>query len=298
MKNKNLYAWALLLLLAVIWGSSPILIKKALIKLDPFEIGSLRLTLASLVLFPLLAKNLKEIQKKDYLILFLSGVVGNVLPYFLYPIAQTKIDSATSGVLTSLTPFFALIIGVSFYKLKATKQNLLGLLIGFIGTAFLILYSQKANGFNIDLYGLFVVAATLLYGINLNLVKYHLNHLNPITITSFSIVSILPITIYILFYLTPFSSHLNDLSSYKFEFGYVFVLGIIGTSIATLIFYNLIKIKDTIFASTVTYLMPVVAIIFGLLDGELIGSLQFFGMSLILFGVYISGKKTKPEPKI
>jgi len=291
MKNKNLIAWALLILLAIIWGSSPILIKKALIKLDPFEIGALRLTLASFVLFPFLAKNLKEIKRKDYLILFISGIVGNVLPYFLYPIAQTKIDSATSGVLTSLTPFFALIVGVLFYKLKATKNNIIGLVIGFIGTSLLILFSNKSDGFSVDLFGLFVVAATLLYGINLNLVKYHLNHLKPITITSFSIVSILPITVYILFYLTPFLSHFNNFNSYSLEFGYVFILGVLGTSIATIVFYNLIKIKDTVFASMVTYLMPIVAIIFGVLDGEIINAIQLFGMALIMGGVFINSKK-------
>ena len=291
MKNKNLIAWALLILLAIIWGSSPILIKKALIKLDPFEIGALRLTLASFVLFPFLAKNLKEIRRKDYLILFVSGIVGNVLPYFLYPIAQTKIDSATSGVLTSLTPFFALIVGVLFYKLKATKNNIIGLVVGFIGTSLLILFSNKSDGFSIDLFGLFVVAATLLYGINLNLVKYHLNHLKPITITSFSIVSILPITVYILFYSTPFLSHFNNLNNYSLEFGYVFILGVLGTSIATIVFYNLIKIKDTVFASMVTYLMPLVAIIFGVLDGEIINAIQLFGMALIMGGVFINSKK-------
>ena len=291
MKNKNLIAWALLILLAIIWGSSPILIKKALIKLDPFEIGALRLTLASFVLFPFLAKNLKEIRRKDYLILFISGIVGNVLPYFLYPIAQTKIDSATSGVLTSLTPFFALIVGVLFYKLKATRNNIIGLVIGFIGTSLLILFSNKSDGFSVDLFGLFVVAATLLYGINLNLVKYHLNHLKPITITSFSIVSILPITVYILFYLTPFLSHFNNFNNHSLEFGYVFILGVLGTSIATIVFYNLIKIKDTVFASMVTYLMPIVAIIFGVLDGEIINAIQLFGMALIMGGVFINSKK-------
>ena len=291
MKNKNLIAWALLILLAIIWGSSPILIKKALIKLDPFEIGALRLTLASFVLFPFLAKNLKEIRRKDYLILFISGIVGNVLPYFLYPIAQTKIDSATSGVLTSLTPFFALIVGVLFYKLKATKNNIIGLVIGFIGTSLLILFSNKSDGFSVDLFGLFVVAATLLYGINLNLVKYHLNHLKPITITSFSIVSILPITVYILFHSTPFLSHFNNFNNYSLEFGYVFILGVLGTSIATIVFYNLIKIKDTVFASMVTYLMPIVAIIFGVLDGEIINAIQLFGMALIMGGVFINSKK-------
>jgi len=291
MRNKNILAWSLLLILALIWGSSPLLIKKALVSLDPFEIGALRLTLASFVLMPFLLKNLKEIQKKDCLILFTSGIVGNVLPYFLYPIAQTKIDSATSGVLTSLTPFFALIIGVIFYKLKATKNNIVGLVIGFLGTLLLILFSGSAGGFNVDLFGLFVVAATMLYGINLNLVKYHLSHLKPITITSFSIVSILPISIYILFFLTPFQSHVNNFNDFKIEFGYVFVLGVLGTSIATIIFYNLIKIKDTVFASMVTYLMPLVAISLGVIDGEKINEIQLLGMALILTGVFINGRK-------
>ena len=291
MKNKNVLAWFLLLLLALIWGSSPIMIKKALVQLGPFEIGALRLSLASLVLMPFLLKTLNEIKKKDYFILFISGIVGNVIPYFLYPIAQTQIDSATSGVLTSLTPFFALIIGVIFYKLKATKNNIIGLCIGFLGTSILILFSNSSEGFSADLYGLFVVAATLLYGINLNLVKYHLKHLKPITITAFSIVSILPITLYILFAHTEFPSHLKLVNEYLLEFGYVFVLGVLGTSIATLIFYNLIKIKDTVFASMVTYLMPIVAIGFGVLDGEKINLIQLFGMLLVLLGVFINSKK-------
>jgi drug/metabolite transporter (DMT)-like permease len=291
MKNKDVIAWGLLILLAVIWGSSPLLIKKALFKLDPFEIGALRLTLASFVLMPFLLKNLKEIKRKDYFILFISGIVGNVLPYFLYPIAQTKIDSATSGVLTSLTPIFALIIGVIFYKLKATKNNIIGLIIGFLGTFLLILFSGSSGGFTADVFGLFVVAATLLYGINLNLVKYHLKHLKPIAITSFSIVSILPITLYILFFLSPFHDHLNNFDFYKVELGYVLILGVLGTSIATIIFYNLIKIKDTVFASMVTYLMPLVAISLGVIDGEKINEVQLFGMALILIGVFINGKK-------
>ena len=291
MKNKNVLAWFLLLLLALIWGSSPIMIKKALVQLGPFEIGALRLSLASLVLMPFLLKSLNEIKKTDYFILFISGIVGNVIPYFLYPIAQTQIDSATSGVLTSLTPFFALIIGVIFYKLKATKNNIIGLCIGFLGTSILILFSNSSEEFSADLYGLFVVAATLLYGINLNLVKYHLKHLKPITITAFSIVSILPITLYILFAHTEFPSHLKLVNEYLLEFGYGFVLGVLGTSIATLIFYNLIKIKDTVFASMVTYLMPIVAIGFGVLDGEKINLIQLFGMLLVLLGVFINSKK-------
>ena len=75
------------------------------------------------------------------------------------------------------------------------------------------------------------------------------------------------------------------------EFGYVFILGVLGTSIATIVFYNLIKIKDTVFASMVTYLMPIVAIIFGVLDGEIINAIQLFGMALILGGVFINSKK-------
>jgi len=290
-QNKNLYAWALLILLSLIWGSSPILIKKSLVSLGPFEIGALRLSFAAVVLIPFLSKNFKEVKKKDIPILFISGIVGNVLPYFLYPIAQTNIDSGTSGVLTSLTPFFALLIGVFFYKLKATKNNIIGLTIGFSGTAGLIIFTETNTSSGSNLYGLFVVLATILYGINLNLVKYHLNHLKPVTITSFSIVLILPITLYILFFSTPFIEHFQDLENHKSGFIYVFILGILSTSVATLIFYNLIKIKDTVFASTVTYLMPIVAVIIGFMDGELINIYQLSGMGLIIFGVYINSIK-------
>ena len=290
-RNKNLYAWALLILLSLIWGSSPILIKKSLVSLGPFEIGALRLSFAAIFLIPFLSKNFKEVKKKDIPILFISGIVGNVLPYFLYPIAQTNIDSGTSGVLTSLTPFFALLIGVFFYKLKATKNNIIGLTIGFSGTAALILFSETNTSSGSNLYGLFVVLATILYGINLNLVKYHLNHLKPITITSFSIVLILPVTLYILFFSTPFIEHVQNFNNHKTEFVYVFILGILSTSIATLIFYNLIKIKDTVFASTVTYLMPIVAVVIGLMDGELVNFYQLSGMGLIICGVYINSRK-------
>jgi drug/metabolite transporter (DMT)-like permease len=290
-RNKNLYAWALLILLSLIWGSSPILIKKSLVSLGPFEIGALRLSFAAIFLIPFLSKSFKEVKKKDIPILFISGIVGNVLPYFLYPIAQTNIDSGTSGVLTSLTPFFALLIGVFFYKLKATKNNIIGLTIGFSGTAALILFSETNTSSGSNLYGLFVVLATILYGINLNLVKYHLNHLKPITITSFSIVLILPVTIYILFFSTPFIEHVQNFNNHKTEFVYVFILGILSTSIATLIFYNLIKIKDTVFASTVTYLMPIVAVVIGLMDGELVNFYQLSGMGLIICGVYINSRK-------
>ena len=290
-QNKNIYAWGLLILLSLIWGSSPILIKKSLVSLGPFEIGALRLSFAAIVLIPFLSKNFKEVKRKDIPVLFISGIVGNVIPYFLYPIAQTNIDSGTSGVLTSLTPFFALLIGVIFYKLKATKNNIIGLTIGFSGTAALILFSDSTSNSEANLYGLFVVLATVLYGINLNLVKYHLNHLKPVTITSFSIVLILPITLYVLFFSTPFIEHIQSFSDYKNEFIYVFILGILSTSVATLIFYNLIKIKDTVFASTVTYLMPIVAVVIGLLDGEVVNFYQLSGMGLIICGVYINSRK-------
>ena len=129
-----------------------------------------------------------------------------------------------------------------------------------------------------------------MYGINLNLIKYHLNHLKPVTITSFSIVSILPVTFYILLSETPFIDHMNNYESYSLEFFYVFVLGFLSTSVATLIFYNLIKIKDTVFASMVTYLMPIVAIFIGIADGEIINIIQVGGMILILTGVFINSK--------
>ena len=293
MKNSVIYPWFLLILLSIIWGSSPILIKKSLSTLTPFEIGALRISSAAIFLSPFFFKVLNQINKSNFFLLLLSGVIGNLIPYFLYPLAQTEIDSSTSGVLTSLTPFFALLIGGVFYKQKIYKNNITGLIIGFIGTFCLIFFSTENNSINANLYGLLVVLATLFYGINLNLLKYHLVKLDPLTITSTSLFFISPITIWLLISETTFLSNLDKLSDNINEIFYVLILGIVGTAIATIIFYRLVQIRDTVFASSVTYLMPIVAIFLGLIDGEIINLIQFFGMLLILIGVYWANKKSK-----
>lgn len=293
MKNSVIYPWFLLILLSIIWGSSPILIKKSLSTLTPFEIGALRISSAAIFLSPFFFKVLNKINKSNFFLLLLSGVIGNLIPYFLYPLAQTEIDSSTSGVLTSLTPFFALLIGGVFYNQKIYKNNITGLIIGFMGTFCLIFFSTENNSINANLYGLLVVLATLFYGINLNLLKYHLVKLDPLTITSTSLFFISPITIWLLISETTFLSNLDKLSYNINEIFYVLILGIVGTAIATIIFYRLVQIRDTVFASSVTYLMPIVAIFLGLIDGEIINLIQFFGMLLILIGVYWANKKSK-----
>ena len=293
MKNSVIYPWFLLILLSIIWGSSPILIKKSLSTLTPFEIGALRISSAAIFLSPFFFKVLNKINKSNFFLLLLSGVIGNLIPYFLYPLAQTEIDSSTSGVLTSLTPFFALLIGGVFYNQKIYKNNITGLIIGFMGTFCLIFFSTENNSINANLYGLLVVLATLFYGINLNLLKYHLVKLDPLTITSTSLFFISPITIWLLISETTFLSNLDKLSDNINEIFYVLILGIVGTAIATIIFYRLVQIRDTVFASSVTYLMPIVAIFLGLIDGEVINLIQFFGMLLILIGVYWANKKSK-----
>tara|TARA_B100001996_G_C18572737_1_gene559073 strand:- start:41 stop:922 length:882 start_codon:yes stop_codon:yes gene_type:complete len=293
MKNSVIYPWFLLILLSIIWGSSPILIKKSLSTLTPFEIGALRISSAAIFLSPFFFKVLNQINKNNFFLLLLSGVIGNLIPYFLYPLAQTEIDSSTSGVLTSLTPFFALLIGGIFYQQKIYKNNITGLIIGFIGTFCLIFFSTENKSLNANLYGLFVVIATLFYGINLNLLKYHLVKLDPLTITSTSLFFISPITIWLLISETTFFSNLDTLSDNINGIFYVLILGIVGTAIATIIFYRLVQIRDTVFASSVTYLMPITAVFLGLIDGEIINLIQFFGMLLILIGVYWANKKSK-----
>jgi len=293
MKNSVIYPWFLLILLSIIWGSSPILIKKSLSTLTPFEIGALRISSAAIFLSPFFFKVLNQINKNNFFLLLLSGVIGNLIPYFLYPLAQTEIDSSTSGVLTSLTPFFALLIGGIFYQQKIYKNNITGLIIGFIGTFCLIFFSTENKSLNANLYGLFVVIATLFYGINLNLLKYHLVKLDPLTITSTSLFFISPITIWLLISETTFFSNLDTLSDNINGVFYVLILGIVGTAIATIIFYRLVQIRDTVFASSVTYLMPITAVFLGLIDGEIINLIQFFGMLLILIGVYWANKKSK-----
>ncbi|PWK28133.1 EamA-like transporter family protein [Arcicella aurantiaca] len=287
LQNPTL-AWSLLALLAVIWGSSFILVKKSLVVFDASQVGSLRIGAAFLFFLPFVLTNLKKIPFQKAHIFLLVGCLGNLFPAYLFSLAGAKLDSGVSGALNSTTPLFTLIVGGLFFGNKITSKQTIGIVLGFIGALLLILAGAK--GLNFNVYALYVVAATVFYGLNLNITKKYLTGLDltPFQITSFIFTTIGPVALIVLFsgdFLQKMQS--SDAIAPLF---YGVLLGVMGSAIAMVLFNRLIQMTSAVLASSVTYLIPIVAIIWGIIDGETIQIQHFLGMGIILVGVYLVNK--------
>ncbi|MEP1094342.1 MAG: DMT family transporter [Cyclobacteriaceae bacterium] len=295
-KNRAL-AWILLLILALIWGSSFILIKKGLVGLSPYELGSLRIVAAMLFLLPSALKRFKHVDKKSIPFLISVGLLGSLVPSFLFGIAQTKLESSITGVINGLTPIFVILIGLFIYKQRQASKVFLGIFVGFLGTAVLISAGKGMSLSGINVYALLVVLATVCYGTNLNFIKYHLGHLHPITVTSVSLILVGPAAVVHLFGFTEFLPKLTSPEGIGLSTFYVCVLGIFGTAIALILFNKILQITDALFASSVTYLIPVVAVIWGVLDGESLYLMHYVGMIAVGIGVYIANSNRAAHKK-
>lgn len=289
--EKKIWQWAVLILLAFIWGSSFILMKRGLTSYNHTTVAALRITIASLFLLPFVFKYFKTVNYRDWKFLALSGFLGNGIPSFLFTLAQTKISSSVSGMLNSLTPISALIIGVLLFKNKAKTTQVIGVIIGLIGAAGLIL----SNGIDINntnlSYSFYVVLATICYGLSVNIIKNYLKDVNPIAITALAFFTILPFTLMYLVFGTNFFNEIN--TTYKEpSLYYIIILAVIGTAISVIVFNILIKKVSTLFATSVTYLIPAFAIFWGLFDGEILTIYHVFSLLTTLLGIYFINKST------
>ncbi|MEL6556675.1 MAG: DMT family transporter [Bacteroidota bacterium] len=290
MSKRNQYlAYLFLVLLSVIWGSSFILIKWGLESLSSLQVGAIRILSASLFLSPIALFKLKKLNWQSGRLLLLIGMVGSLVPAFLFAIAQTEIQSSLTGVLNALTPLFVIIMGALFFNKQITKATFLGIVTGFAGSVALILGSANGGIGSVNAYALLVVLATIMYGINLNTIKYYLKNIDAITITSVSLLLVGPFAAAVLFS-TDFVSRISTNPQAIEGLIYISALGVVGTAIALIIFNYMVKITDPVFASSVTYIIPIVAIIWGVLDGESIFSVQYFGIILILAGVWLANR--------
>ena len=281
--------WIILITLALIWGSSFILIKKGLYGLNPFQLGSLRIIFCAVFLLIIGFNSLKSIAQYQWKYIALTSLFGTFIPAYLFAIAQTKVSSSICSILNSLTPLNTLILGAIVFGLNFRRNQIFGIIIGLIGTVVLI-FNGRAQGVSEDnSYSVFVLIATVCYATNVNLIKKYLSDMKPLSITTGNFLVMLVPAIFIL-YFTDFSAKMN-LQATQHAMSFVMILGIVGTGVANVIFYKLIQISSPIFASSVTYLIPVVAFLWGILDNEMLTPLQFLGAFIILIGVYLSSKK-------
>ena len=297
MQKTPVLAWILLFILAFIWGSSFILIKKGLLGLSPEEVGSLRIVAASLFLLPSALKRLKYAERGK-LIYFLSvGLLGSLVPAFLFAIAQTQLESAITGVLNGLVPIFTILIALIFFGQRQTQKVYLGVIIGFVGTAILITAGDGNSISGLNAYALLVVLATICYASNLNVIKQKLNEVHAVTVTSVSMLLVGPEAIIYLFGFTDFSSRLFEVEGTGLATFYICLLGIMGTAIALIIFNKVLQMTDALFASSVTYIIPVFAVMWGVIDGERLYLLHYVGMIAVGVGVYIANRNRANHKK-
>jgi len=292
--KKTIISWIILLALMITWGSSFILIKRGLEVYSDVEVGALRICITFIVFIPFINR-FSKIKANQWKYLAVVGIVGSGAPAFLFAKAQTGIDSNLAGILNSLTPLFTLIISISLFRVKSRMINILGVIIGLIGAVGLIFVSgDKGFEFNFS-FAIYVIIAAICYAISVNFVKNYLQDIDSLTITAFSFLIIgLPVLIYLIFF-TDFTNHLVSNNRALEGLGYISILAIVGTGIALTAFNYLVKITNAVFASSVTYLVPIVAIIWGKIDGEKFKLIYIIWIVLILFGVFLVNKKKKKK---
>jgi len=281
--------WIILFFLSLIWGSSFILIKKGLVGLTPFQLGSLRMIFAAVFLLAVGFKSLKNIKQHQWKYIAITAMMGTFFPAFLFSIAQTQIDSSISAVLNSLTPLAALVLGALVFGLNFQRRQIFGVTIGLLGSVLLILSGAVNHPGQNYWYATLAVAGAICYAVNVNLIKKYLSDVKPLSITVGNFAVLLVPALIILF-TTDFHevAHLPNVTTSML---FVSVLAVFGTCVANVLYFKLIQISSPIFASSVTYMLPIVACFWGILDGESLTLVQALGAFIVLIGIYLSAKK-------
>lgn len=287
--SAKLVNWILFSLLAIIWGSSFILMKVGMTRLTPYQVASIRMLCAGLILIPFARRALQEIPKNKMLLVIVSGFLGSFFPAYLFCIAETKIDSSLVGILNALTPVFVILAGMAFFKMKAHSKKIIGVLIGFTGLCLLMAASRNISFQNFS-YSLLVLLATAFYGLNVNLIGRNMQGIGSLNIASLAFVFLI-IPSGIILYLTGYFALPLGNKEVLIATLASLVLGVLGTAIASILFYMLVKRASPLFASMVTYGIPFVAVFWGVIGGEEVTLQQIGCLGIILAGVYLVNKK-------
>lgn len=281
--------WIILFFLSLIWGSSFILIKKGLVGLTPFQLGSLRMIFAATFLLAVGFKSLKNIKQHQWKYIAVTAMMGTFFPAFLFSIAQTQIDSSISAVLNSLTPLAALVLGALVFGLNFQRRQIFGVTIGLLGSVLLILSGAVNHPGQNYWFATLAVGGAICYAVNVNLIKKYLSDVNPLSITVGNF-AVLLIPALVILFTTNFHEvvHLPNVTTSML---FVSILAVFGTCVANVLYFKLIQISSPIFASSVTYMLPIVACFWGILDGESLTLVQALGAFIVLIGIYLSAKK-------
>ncbi len=285
-RNHNFLPWLLVVGLVLMWGTSFILIKRGLTAYRPLELGALRIVLAAIVLLPFAVRGLRLVPRARWRWLLVAGLMGNFLPAILFAWAETRLASGLAGILNSLTGLFTLLAGAALFGQRLTRARLVGVVLGMTGTA--ILLSSGPGGLGrvapADVpYGLLIVLATAMYGLNLNLIKYRLTGIPPVEMAALALFFVAGPALATLAF-TNVVAHTTAPGGWA-ALGAVSVLAVGSTALGLVLYNWLIQLRGTVFATTTTYLMPIVSLAWGVLDGERIYAGHYAGLAVIMAGV-------------
>ena len=290
MKESN-RKWLYYVLLSLVWGSSFILIKKALIGLTPLQLGGLRIVIASSFLFIIGYKSIRNISLRDWKWITIAGFLSSFFPPFLFALAQTEIDSGVTSIFNSLAPLFTTLVGALLFGLLIKKRQVLGVCIGLLGTILLIAAGAEFNPDQNYWYAIFIIVSALGYAFNINIIKKHLAHLSPLTVTTGSF-GVVVVPALLLVISSGFFAEVGSNIKMQEALMYIVLPAVLGTAVANIYFNKLIHVSSPVFAASVTYTIPLIALLWGVLDNEKFNVYQLGGGCIILIGVYLvnSGK--------
>lgn len=292
MQNSTL-KWIYLIILSIIWGSSFILIKKGLVGLTPIQLGGLRILFTAFFLLLIGWKSVRTIKKAEWKWIIISGILGTGIPVFLFAYAETEIDSAIAAILNSSVPLLTLLLGLLIFGISFLKRQFIGVLIGLAGATALILIGASINPSQNYWYALLVIFASVMYALNVNIIKRYMQDIPAIAIATGNFIFLIPPALILLITSDFFNADLLQTPEVKVSVGYIVILALFGTAMAKVMFNKLVQISSPVFASSVTYLMPIISVTWGILDGEKFTSWQFVASLVIIAGVYLVNKRTK-----
>ncbi len=287
MKNKKYLKWGLLIGSSLIWGTAFLWTKKSLVGLTPFESSAGRIFTAGLFFLFLGLKNFIRLPKKYYIRFLINGLLGTTIPIIMFSIAQTRMDSGITAVFNSITPLFVAMIAFFFMKYPVRKKQWFGIFLGWVATIALLLISSETHPNQNYLFAAFVFVASLSYGFDMNLLKKWYKDLDVFTFTSGIFIMLFPLALFFLIF-SGFFEKITVSETARISAYYVFLVGFTGSLVAKLMFNKLIQIESPVFASTVTYLIPLIAVGVGILDGEKIHIGQILTGLVLLYAVYLS----------
>jgi drug/metabolite transporter (DMT)-like permease len=279
-----------LALLALLWGSSFLFIKVSLEGLSPIQIVLARMAAGALVLLGIIALRHDQLPREPQTWghIAIAAVVGNLIPYFLFGWGEERVDSAVAGALNATTPLFTLALAFATRtEPTITRERVLGFLLGFVG-AVLIVAPWNSSGSSAT-GALACLAAALSYSISYVYMRRYLTGrgTTPIALAAAQITTgalILIITAPVL------ADQAVDLQ--PDVVASVLALGALATGLAYLLNYRLTADEGATTASTVTYLLPIVAVIVGaIVLGEPITWNLFAGTAVVLAGVAASDRR-------